>query len=359
MSYVGSRVVGTTVYLPFHTFNAAGASVTITGLATSDIKIYKDGSTTERASTSGFTLLDTDGIDFDGITGLHGVKIDLSDNTTAGFYAAGSHYDVAIASITTDSQTLNFWLASFDIVSAAATVQDVVDGVLNELLSGHTTSGTVAKALSDLLVGVIVSSLGAGVITATSIASDAITAAKVADGAIDAATFAAGAINAAAIADGAIDAATFAAGAINAAAIAADAITDAKVAADVTIASVTGAVGSVTGAVGSVTGAVGSVTGNVGGSVGSLAAQAKADVNTEVVDCLNVDTYTEPGQGTPGVTLSIVAKLGYLFKNWRNKQTQTSTVWSLFGDDAVTVDQKATVADDGTTASKTEIASGP
>ena len=66
---------------------------------------------------------------------------------------------------------------------------------------------------------------------------------------------------------------------LTAAGIAADAITDAKVAADVTIASVsgavgsvTGAVGSVTGAVGSVTGAVGSVTGNVGGSVASVAA---------------------------------------------------------------------------------------
>lgn len=53
-------------------------------------------------------------------------------------------------------------------------------------------------------------------------------------------------------------------GAITAASIAADAITDAKVASDVTIASVTGAVGSVTGA-------VGSVTGNVGGSVASVA----------------------------------------------------------------------------------------
>lgn len=84
------------------------------------------------------------------------------------------------------------------------------------------------------------------------------------------------------------------AGWINEAAFANDAITDAKVASDVTIASVTGAVGSVTGnvggnvagSVGSVTGAVGSVTGNVGGNVtgtiGGLATQAKADVNAEV-----------------------------------------------------------------------------
>lgn len=91
----------------------------------------------------------------------------------------------------------------------------------------------------------------------------------------------------AALVSGRIDASVgaMAANVLTATAINADAITDAKVASDVTIASVTGAVGSVTGAVGSVTGAVGSVTGNVGGnvtgSIGSLATQAKADVNAE------------------------------------------------------------------------------
>lgn len=68
------------------------------------------------------------------------------------------------------------------------------------------------------------------------------------------------------------------AGWLTATGIAADAITDAKVAADVTIASVTGAVGSVTGAVGSVTGAVGSVTGNVGGNVVGSVASVTAGV---------------------------------------------------------------------------------
>jgi len=147
-----------------------------------------------------------------------------------------------------------------------------------------------------------------------------------------------------------------AAGVITAASIAADAITDAKVASDVTIASVTGAVGSVTGAVGSVTGNVG---GNVTGSVGSLAAQAKADVNTEVVDALATDTYAEPGQGTPAATASLSAKIGYLFKAWRNRTTQTATEYSLYNDNATTVDQKATVSDNGTTYDKTEVATGP
>lgn len=44
---------------------------------------------------------------------------------------------------------------------------------------------------------------------------------------------------------------------------------------------------------GSLSGSVGSVTGNVTGSVGSLAAQAKADVNAEVLDVLNVDALID------------------------------------------------------------------
>jgi hypothetical protein len=121
--------------------------------------------------------------------------------------------------------------------------------------------------------------------------------------------------------------------------------------------------GNVVGSVASVTGAVGSVTGNVGGnvtgSVGSLAAQAKTDVNTEVLDVLNVDTFAEPGQGAPSATTTLVGKLGYLYKFLRNKRTQTSTTLSIFNDDAATVDQKATVSDDGVTYTSGEIASGP
>ena len=119
--------------------------------------------------------------------------------------------------------------------------------------------------------------------------------------------------------------------------------------------------GNLSGSVGSVTGAVGSVTGltaaNLDATISSRATPAQ--VKTQMTDALNVDTYAEPGQGTPLATTTLVGKIGYLFKNWRNRQTQTSTTWSLFNDDALTVDQKATVADDATTASKTEIATGP
>jgi len=117
--------------------------------------------------------------------------------------------------------------------------------------------------------------------------------------------------------------------------------------------------GNLSGSVGSVTGAVGSVAGNVDGSVGSLAAQAKADVNAEVVDALATDTYAEPGQATPGATTTLAVKLGYLYKAWRNKSTQTATEYNLYNDDTTTVGQKATVSDDATTATKGEVATGP
>lgn len=77
--------------------------------------------------------------------------------------------------------------------------------------------------------------------------------------------------------------------------------------------------GNLSGSVGSVTGAVGSVTGNVGGnvtgSVGSLATQAKADVNAEVVDVLRTDTipdsYAADG-AQPTIAQAILAIQQYL-----------------------------------------------
>ena len=133
---LGDYAAGATVYVPFHTFdsNDPSASVTTSGLAVTDIEIYKDGSTTQRASDSGYALLDTDGIDFDGITGLHGFSIDLSDNTDAGFFAAGSQYWVAVSAITVDGATINFWAAVFTIArtGGVATILTDTEAVLTD-----------------------------------------------------------------------------------------------------------------------------------------------------------------------------------------------------------------------------------
>lgn len=102
-----------------------------------------------------------------------------------------------------------------------------------------------------------------------------------------------------------------------------------------------------------------SVTGTVVGSFTLGKFSSASTVADAVLTAMNTTTFAEPGQASPAATTTLVAKIGYLYKNWRNRKTQTSTTWSLYNDDAVTVDQKATVADDGTTGSKTEIATGP
>lgn len=95
---------------------ATGASEALSGLAVTDIEIYKDGSVTQRSSDVGFTLLDTDGIDFDGITGINGFSIDTGDDTVAGFYTVGSWFHVVVSSVTIDLQTVNFVALAFRIM---------------------------------------------------------------------------------------------------------------------------------------------------------------------------------------------------------------------------------------------------
>jgi hypothetical protein len=119
--HFGDVPENSTLYVPFSTYNSSGASVTITGLAATDIEIYRNGSTTQRASDAGYTLLDTDGIDFDGLTGIHGFSIDLSNNGDAGFYVVGSQYWVVVSTITADSQTISFVACTFRIRAAEAT----------------------------------------------------------------------------------------------------------------------------------------------------------------------------------------------------------------------------------------------
>lgn len=108
MFYLGDHAPGAVIPFPFDAYDNAGASVTITGLAVTDIEVYKNGSTTQRSSDNGYTLLDTDGIDFDGTTGLHGFSIDTGNNSDAGFWAAGNYYWVNVNSITVDGQTVRF-----------------------------------------------------------------------------------------------------------------------------------------------------------------------------------------------------------------------------------------------------------
>ena len=156
MNYVGDFAADETVYLNFASYDSNGASVTLTGLATSDIEIYKNGGTTQRSSDAGYTV----STDFDTITGIHAISIDTSDNTDAGFFAAGNDYVVIVSSVTIDSQTVSFVAGSFSIenrfmrgtdnaalASALATVDTNVDAILVD--TGTSLPADIA-ALNDL-----------------------------------------------------------------------------------------------------------------------------------------------------------------------------------------------------------------
>ena len=399
---------GQTIYIPWDTFDGGtGASITSTGLAVGDILVYKDGGMTQRASTSGFTLLDTDGIDLDAITGIQGISIDLADNTTAGFWAAGSKYYVVISSVTIDAQTVNFVAAYFTIGYDAAILNttiatlasqtsftltdgpaedDAINGsyvIIHDVASkvqhgyavvsdytGSTKTVTLvagttftAAAADNISVFPPVNiehaarvAWGSGAITAASIATDAIGAAELADGAITAATFAAGAIDATAIATGAIDADALAADTITAAKIATGAITAAKFAAGAIDAAAiaTDAIGAAEIADGAITAAT--------FAAGAIDATAVATGAIDA-DALAADAVTEIWgkamsdlAAVPGATASALDALNWLFELARNKITQTATTGTVFKDDAATTLATTTVTDNGTTFTRGEYA---
>jgi len=171
---------GSTIYIPFDTFaGSTGASITMSDLAVGDIKIYKNGSVTERASTTGFTLLDTDGIDFDSLTGIHGVSIDLSSDATSGFYTAGGRYFVAISTITVDSQTVSFVAATFQIGYPDALINTTIATLSTQTSFTLTAGPAEASALigCPVVIHDIASAvqLAYGIITAYAVTTKTVT----------------------------------------------------------------------------------------------------------------------------------------------------------------------------------------
>lgn len=280
---------------------------------------------------------------------------------------------------------------------------------VTDMAAGVVTAAAIAAdAIDD-------DAIATGAIASTAFAAGAINAAAIATGAITAAKFAAGAIDAAAIAAAAITAAKFGASAIDAAALATDAVNEIR---DAIIAKFSprsntaqaGAAGTITldasasavadfykgmmiyldGGTGvgqarlctaynqttkvativpnwatnpDVTStfvilALAEVLGvnnqdltNLDAAITTRATPAQ--VNTEVVDGLNVDTYAESG-GVVAATATISAMITWLKTLARNKITQTATLQSLRNDaDTVSI-ATAAVADDGTTATRSE-----
>lgn len=170
MINLGTVLPGSTVPIPFDTFGASGESLTMTGLAVGDVRVYKGTSMTERASTSGFTLIDTDGIDVDALTGIHGLTIDLSDDTTAGFWQAGEWYRVVISDITINTQTVRFTPVIFRIGYPGS----LLDTTIATLASQTSFTLTAGPADNDALNGMpcVIHDKASGVQIAKGVISD-------------------------------------------------------------------------------------------------------------------------------------------------------------------------------------------
>ncbi len=144
--YLGDYSVGSTVYVAW---NAVGDTFqSITRATDGAIRVYKDLSITQRSSTAG----QTDTEDFDSLTGLNALAIDTSDNTDAGFYAAGHDYTVVLQGAIIDGDTLNVALATFSIENRSTFRRAAV---LTEPSAAPTWSSTFEAQLAYLVANAI------------------------------------------------------------------------------------------------------------------------------------------------------------------------------------------------------------
>lgn len=173
LGFYNTATTRTHVRFTFSTHAAAGGNVAPnSAFEAADLRIYRANdsaanSATQRSSANGITMTSP----FDSLTGVHDVDIDLTDNTDAGFYAAGYQYTVVLApDETVDGQTITgIMLAYFEIGVQPVNVAQF-GGTAGTFASGRPEVNTSHAAGT---------AWGSGAITSGVFAADAITAAKI------------------------------------------------------------------------------------------------------------------------------------------------------------------------------------
>lgn len=164
----------TAIRIPFNTFdsNDPTESATVSDLADADIKVHKDGNTTEIA-TDGASVA----IDYDGQTGNHIILIDSSVHSD---YSTGSEYQVRVEGVTVDAgNPINAFIGSFSIERAG--------GVLAILKTINIANGAVEADLTYAMGSILTETAGgrlaAAIIKLFDVATPALTAESVDQGA--------------------------------------------------------------------------------------------------------------------------------------------------------------------------------
>lgn len=106
MRYLGDYKDDATINFIWSTNDGDGAAADPSAAGT--LRVYKSDGTAEITAPTGITDTRT----FDGVTGIHQCKIDLSANS---FYVKGADYSIVLVAATIDSQTVNAVIATFSI----------------------------------------------------------------------------------------------------------------------------------------------------------------------------------------------------------------------------------------------------
>jgi hypothetical protein len=136
LKYLGNLTEDQVIDFKFSTHKADGTPITLAG--TPVVKVWKANATDSEVAT-GVTLA----VDFDGVTGMHGVRIDTSD----AFYAVANDYSVVITTGTVDGvSVVGTVLATFSIQNRyrAATIAAGDAATLESMVSGIGTAGGAA-----------------------------------------------------------------------------------------------------------------------------------------------------------------------------------------------------------------------
>lgn len=183
--YHGDVTLEDTIDIKFTTVQSTGAPTTLAGSPV--ISAYIGNSTTQ--ITAGITL----SVDFDSVTGLNNVRVAA---TSANGYTAGTNVALVITTGTVNSVSAVGYVVGTFSISARSALRPTVAGRTLDVSAGgeggvdwanvgspSTTvslSGTTVATTTTATNVTTVNGLAAGVLTATAIAGDAITAAKVA-----------------------------------------------------------------------------------------------------------------------------------------------------------------------------------
>ncbi len=333
-TYLGDFPVNATVHWAFTTNSGAGARTDPSSAwEAADLVCFKDGSDVERASTSGYTITST----FNSETGVTKVSIDLSDNTTAGFWAAGhEYYCVLYPDETVDSQAIASVSANFSIerytrapviIAGTAVVKDAVSVILTIPL---------VKTSGQPYTGLVFNSTGMVAEYARANASGAATGITL-TGTCSLGTFTSGCMLEKDVTAGLyqlhIPDAAFATG------------TDRGT---ITISGVAGMVPTI----------IPYELVNVG--LAAIATTLGTPVSSVSADIASVtgSAISELAQGAPSATPTLFQAVMALYMAFRN-QTLTTSGQISYSNDAGTVLFKCTLADNGVTFTKSECVTGP